>query len=278
MLFFFFSVHPSFFPALSLSLTLSLSLKDAHTRTNAVGKYRDQKWKYSLFHQRHALLTSFGIFVVTPTEWPTLCQNWWACHYFVRNKLNFHLSKLYFIKLSTQRTELELAWNFCDCSAGIVRVFFILRQNLLRVFIALLDPPFVSCHQNFHWQDICEGLKLNVSSWSIQTYSLTQSYCRVCTWWMISFVAFLTAIKWGYQVFLMQNHRAFQCDKWTPPSPECIAANPIFILQTRRTMVAFSVLTWHLNLTRFVVHPPPPIHFIQTIDSLSTKRNFRYGT
>ena len=57
----------------------------------AIPENREMKeMKFSFFfHQRHALSTSFGNFVVT-SEWLTFCQNWWTCYYFLWKKLNFH--------------------------------------------------------------------------------------------------------------------------------------------------------------------------------------------
>ena len=46
--------------------------------------------KFSFFCHRHALLTSFDIFVVTYIEWLTFCQNLLTCYYFLWKKLNFH--------------------------------------------------------------------------------------------------------------------------------------------------------------------------------------------
>ncbi len=47
-----------------------------------------KKKEILFFHQRHALLMSLDIFVVTYVT--TFCQNWSTCYYFLWKKLNFH--------------------------------------------------------------------------------------------------------------------------------------------------------------------------------------------
>ncbi len=52
-----------------LSATTTISGQFRHQKKSAIPENREfKKWKFSFFHQRHALSTSFDIFVVTYRE------------------------------------------------------------------------------------------------------------------------------------------------------------------------------------------------------------------
>ena len=81
-----------------------ISRAEGEGGTRSIPKNREnKKWKFSFSHQRHALLTSFNIFVVT-YMWLTFCQNWSTCYYFPQKKLIFFNSLFFGIARNTCTT------------------------------------------------------------------------------------------------------------------------------------------------------------------------------
>ena len=95
---------------------------------------KSKKMTFSFFPQRHALLTSFDILVVT-LEWQTFCQNSSTCYYFLQKKTEFPF--FYFPIFGCCRRPQSIDRQCKQKDAGAIGLKRILKNNSVTLHVSL---------------------------------------------------------------------------------------------------------------------------------------------